>query len=99
MAPFHKILLDREDFYPLVVHCILVGLQLLLLPLHTPGSSYQALSEPLFLKVVFEDYVVLGSEALIVIAYLNRDDRLLISIRKSFFSISPFRQNSKVKHA
>ena len=34
-----------------------------------------------------------------VIAWLIRDDRLLISIRNSFFSGSPFRQNSKVKHA
>ena len=34
-----------------------------------------------------------------VIAWLIRDDRLLISIRNSFFSGSPFRQNSKVKRA
>ena len=34
-----------------------------------------------------------------VIAWLIRDDRLLISIRNSFFSESPFGQNSKVKHA
>ena len=34
-----------------------------------------------------------------VIAWLIRDDRLLISIRDSFFSGSPFGQNSKVKHA
>ena len=31
--------------------------------------------------------------------WLIRDDRLLISIRNSFFSGSPFRQNSKVKRA
>ena len=35
----------------------------------------------------------------VVIASLNRDDRLLISIRNSFFSESPFGQNSKVKRA
>ena len=34
-----------------------------------------------------------------VIAWLIRDDRLLISIRKSFFFGSPFGENSKVKHA
>ena len=34
-----------------------------------------------------------------VIAWLNRDDRLLISIRNSFFFGSPFGQNSKVKCA
>ena len=34
-----------------------------------------------------------------VIAWLNRDDRLLISIRNSFFSGSPFVQNFKVKRA
>ena len=34
-----------------------------------------------------------------VIAWLIRDDRLLISIRNSFFSGSPFGQNSKVKRA
>ena len=34
-----------------------------------------------------------------VIAWLIRDDRLLISIRKSFFSGSPFGKNSKVKRA
>ena len=34
-----------------------------------------------------------------VIAWLIRDDRLLISIRNSFFSGIPFGQNSKVKHA
>ena len=34
-----------------------------------------------------------------MIAWLNRDDRLLISIRNSFFSRSPFGQNSKVKCA
>ena len=34
-----------------------------------------------------------------MIAWLIRDDRLLISIRNSFFSGSPFRQNSKVKRA
>ena len=34
-----------------------------------------------------------------VIAWLIRDDRLLISIRNSFFSRSPFRNNSKVKRA
>ena len=34
-----------------------------------------------------------------VIAWLTRDDRLLISIRNSFFSRSPFGQNSKVKRA
>ena len=33
------------------------------------------------------------------IAWLIRDDRLLISIRNSFFSGSPFRKNSKVKRA
>ena len=32
-------------------------------------------------------------------AWLIRDDRLLISIRNSFFSGSPFGQNSKVKRA
>jgi hypothetical protein len=35
----------------------------------------------------------------VVIAWLNRDDRLLISIRNSFFFGSPFGKNSKVKHA
>ena len=34
-----------------------------------------------------------------VIAWIIRDDRLLISIRNSFFSGSPFGQNSKVKRA
>ena len=34
-----------------------------------------------------------------VIAWLIRDDRLLISIRNFFFSGSPFGQNSKVKCA
>ena len=34
-----------------------------------------------------------------VIAWLIRDDRLLISIRNSFFSGSPFEQNSQVKRA
>ena len=34
-----------------------------------------------------------------VIAWLIRDDRLLISIRNSFFSGSPFGQSSKVKRA
>ena len=34
-----------------------------------------------------------------MIAWLNRDDRLLISIRNSFFSGSPFGQNFKVKRA
>ena len=34
-----------------------------------------------------------------MIAWLIRDDRLLISIRNSFFSVSPFGQNFKVKHA
>ena len=34
-----------------------------------------------------------------MIVWLIRDDRLLISIRNSFFSGSPFGQNSKVKHA
>ena len=34
-----------------------------------------------------------------VIDWLIRDDRLLISIRNSFFSGSPFGQNSKVKRA
>ena len=34
-----------------------------------------------------------------VIAWLIRDDRLLISIRNFFFSGSPFGQNSKVKRA
>ena len=34
-----------------------------------------------------------------VIAWLNRDDRLLISIRNSFFSGSPFEKNSEVKRA
>ena len=34
-----------------------------------------------------------------VIAWLIRDDRLLILIRNSFFSGSPFGQNSKVKRA
>ena len=34
-----------------------------------------------------------------VMAWLIRDDRLLISIRNSFFSGSPFGQNSKVKRA
>ena len=34
-----------------------------------------------------------------VIAWLIRDDRLLIAIRNSFFSESPFGQNSKVKRA
>ena len=34
-----------------------------------------------------------------MIAWLIRDDRLLISIRNSFFSGSPFGQNSKVKRA
>ena len=34
-----------------------------------------------------------------VISWLIRDDRLLISIRNSFFSGSPFGQNSKVKRA
>ena len=37
--------------------------------------------------------------SLAVIAWLIRDDRLLISIRNSYFSGSPFGQNSKVKHA
>ena len=32
----------------------------------------------------------------LVIAWLIRDDRLLISIRNSFFSESPFERNSKV---
>ena len=35
----------------------------------------------------------------IVVAWLIRDDRLLISIRNSFFSGSPFGKNSKVKRA
>ena len=34
-----------------------------------------------------------------MIAWLNRDDRLLISIRNFFFFGSPFGQNFKVKHA
>ena len=34
-----------------------------------------------------------------VIAWLIRDDRLLISTRNSFFSGRPFGQNSKVKRA
>ena len=34
-----------------------------------------------------------------VMSWLIRDDRLLISIRNSFFSGSPFGQNSKVKRA
>ena len=34
-----------------------------------------------------------------MIAWLIRDDRLLLSIRNSLFSGSPFRQNSKVKRA
>ncbi len=34
-----------------------------------------------------------------VIAWLIRDDRLLISIRNSFFSGSPFGKNFKVKRA
>ena len=34
-----------------------------------------------------------------MMAWLIRDDRLLISIRNSFFSGSPFGQNSKVKRA
>ena len=34
-----------------------------------------------------------------VMAWIIRDDRLLISIRNSFFSGSPFGQNCKVKRA
>ena len=34
-----------------------------------------------------------------MIVWLNWDDRLLISIRNSFFSRSPFGKNSKVKRA
>ena len=34
-----------------------------------------------------------------VMVWLIRDDRLLISIRNSFFSRSPFGKNSKVKRA
>src|SRR3954468_757566 len=47
-------------------------------------------------KVALEDP---SSSTGIVIPWLNRDDRLLISIRNSFFSGSPFGQNSKVKRA
>ena len=34
-----------------------------------------------------------------VMAWLIRDDRLLISIKNSFFSESPFGKSSKLKHA
>ena len=46
-----------------------------------------------------DDIASACSHAMPVMAWLIRDDRLLISIRNSFFSGSPFGQNSKVKRA
>ena len=48
---------------------------------------------------LWPDEDVGSSEWGCMIAWLIRDDRLLISIRNSFFSGSPFGQNSKVKRA
>ena len=67
MEPFFVVLLDREYFNPLVIQCVLIGLQLLLLPLHGPGGGLKAPSEPFFLKGVLRDYKVLGTEALILL--------------------------------
>ena len=53
------------------------------------------LAENTLLKTAYNFLLLLVG----VIAWLIRDDRLLISIRNSFFSGSPFGQNSKVKRA